>query len=1855
VTLQDLTNIGPDVLGISEPNIQWTSKQTDQFRQAIHSLWPYSKAVYGNCPPDAHFSDPSSSQQGGIVQVIHGSHSGRIFSHSVDHLGRWATQIIRLKQGKSLAIISAYRPCDTNLATAGEGTVVKQQFRELRRRGLPQPNPRQLFLRDLQTHVISLLSDGHAILLGLDANLKRPDAAFDDFMLHCSLFDLLANKYNNPTATHSRGNRLDLILGCAFVSSHVDSVGILASNLGANSDHAAIYVDLSSRIFNKKPVDPTTPSHRGFRISNKTLVARFRNQVRSSLDQNSALQILDKELDSAAALPPERIEEICNEIDDILTDTVLYQEKLVKKSTTNTTPWSIQYRDARRDAYSWNKYLRIMMRTNTIPIPLPSQVLPTFSGALSYVKAQVTTAWKKLKAVKKNALAHRFTFLRDRIKHYDETSDPAKANAVRSMLQKEIRRETFRKLSRLIKGPNDSGLSKVLRPTTRGTIEEITEVEALYSALLERNAKHFSQAKDTPLACPPFSNILPPFHFSKTVDSILQGNLTAFGPLPKELRTFLELMQSTTPPVVDHLLTMQTFRDGMKKISEGKSSSMSGRHYGIYKALLPDDYFTGKVVQLINHGVKHGFVLRRWRKVLQVMLCKQPGNYNIDRLRVIQLIEADLNMFFRLIWGKRMVHNSLHTNRIPCEQFGAVPGSLAMSATLLKVLSFDLIRLLRSNASIFNNDATACYDRILPALSQICCLLLGLPKNAAEFKLLFLKKAEYYVKTQHGISDEWFGNLISAVYGVLQGSGSAPAIWLAVSIVLIKAYKRLFPTSGIPNPNGTDTIDKIIDAFVDDTDLWDILYGTNLPDQAGMERMQRRAQSWERLMYSSGGKLNLQKCFWYYVSWKWHNGIPRLATIDECPGDLKILSGNDETPVTITRVESTSALATLGVLTSPSGQTTSQFDKLKTTLNAINNTVRQTNLTLEEADMLVPVYIQPKLTYIFAGTTFDSKTCGKIDRLFLPVLKSKCGYNRTTKLEIIHGSYTYGGAQFPTSWDLQGSTHLNLLIGHLQLQDIVGKHLQHCMGYLYLLLGFQKQVMTYPIPPLATLASDCWLTNTWSYMTSIGATLVSDSFSMSPQRQYDNPIMEEASKFFKGITLLRVNAVRLYLRVFFLSDIVTSDGRHISPEYLRPAKHLSRRSLHNWPKQVNPGPVAWTEWRSMLKTCFSHRNFQLRVPLGAWMDVAPTQEWSTVVDPSNKHVYVKTGSIWQVYCPSPRSQHTAILRDGFSTGPPSSALPISATPHGQRVRLQAYAPREETIVFSARPSVTFPQFLRNLPSHEKWIIGHVVRQSSADLSLFLAAVKTGDIALGSDGSIRGQRTTYSSRIQSRRHPSVFLTSHSKGEPTCTMRAEAYGYLGCLYLLRAAITFLLQEGYQVRFPSTDHYMDNDGVLKRLAHGSAFAIKHHLRHHSDVIREIQAVQDTLPFRINRHHVKSHQHDDIDDITSLPLPALLNRTCDVSCTLAHSCPQCTKAPTQSPIFPSTKVYLVLNNQPHSSKIDVLLRHSAQDKLLRAYIITKENWTPATMSLVNVTAIRTAMYRSTANQKRSATKLIYKLWATDRELSKRTNSHDNRCQRCKRLNEDWDHVFRCPNGYPTIEGALSDFREYLRIRHVAPVMSQAILHGITTWLQRTDTSFDFSAFPSDSFLTLVQTAYMDQEQIGWSNFLRGRHAKSWLIAHDHYHASRRLHDRYSSTHLGPSLVMQSWDFCRAIWRARNEAIHGSTASDALAKQTAILDGKIRDAYASPDSLSLADQAIVYSVDLPTRLATQFPAKVKWYSLYTTCLHAPLVPVNDLPAPTTAVYSIFRPFQSVLKSSLPQPSSINPGPSNSSRHSSIR
>ena len=98
------------------------------------------------------------------------------------------------------------------------------------------------------------------------------------------------------------------------------------------------------------------------------------------------------------------------------------------------------------------------------------------------------------------------------------------------------------------------------------------------------------------------------------------------------------------------------------------------------------------------------------------MLCKSPENNKVENLWVIQLIKADLNMYFRFTWGEQLLRKLLHSNNGLPEQFRNHLDTLETSETLLNLLSFDLIWIFQLSATIFNNSAKVCDDQIFPFL-----------------------------------------------------------------------------------------------------------------------------------------------------------------------------------------------------------------------------------------------------------------------------------------------------------------------------------------------------------------------------------------------------------------------------------------------------------------------------------------------------------------------------------------------------------------------------------------------------------------------------------------------------------------------------------------------------------------------------------------------------------------------------------------------------------------------------------------------------------------------------------------------------------------------------------------------------------------------------------------------------------------------------------------------------------------------------------------------------------------------------------------------------------------------------------
>ena len=82
-----------------------------------------------------------------------------------------------------------------------------------------------------------------------------------------------------------------------------------------------------------------------------------------------------------------------------------------------------------------------------------------------------------------------------------------------------------------------------------------------------------------------------------------------------------------------------------------------------------------------------------------------------------------------------------------------------------------------------------------------------------------------------------------------------------------------------------------------------------------MQTLKHNAQIWEQMLHVSGGKLELIKCFWGMVLWKWIAGNPTLVKIVGVPANLKLTQTEHKKRklMTIHRIETDEANKVLGV------------------------------------------------------------------------------------------------------------------------------------------------------------------------------------------------------------------------------------------------------------------------------------------------------------------------------------------------------------------------------------------------------------------------------------------------------------------------------------------------------------------------------------------------------------------------------------------------------------------------------------------------------------------------------------------------------------------------------------------------------------------------------------------------------------------------------------------------------------------------------------------------------------------------------------------------------------------------------
>ena len=210
------------------------------------------------------------------------------------------------------------------------------------------------------------------------------------------------------------------------------------------------------------------------------------------------------------------------------------------------------------------------------------------------------------------------------------------------------------------------------------------------------------------------------------------------------------------------------------------------------------------------------------------------------------------------------------------------------------------------------------------------------------------------------------------------------------------------------SPDSDITHARLIDAFVDDTSLGYTDAGF-LTLETLIAKLNTIAQTWEKLLFYSGGALNLKKCTWYAIYWEWKDGRPQPRDISATDPTLQLTTQGDSTPIAIIRLPLSQASRILGVHLAPDGNFSTQLRILKNKANEFSIRLRSPRLTPQDIHTFHRTMYSPSMKFVLPTLAVDEEELAPIQTNILSAMLQKMGYSSKLPTAIRHGPTSLGG------------------------------------------------------------------------------------------------------------------------------------------------------------------------------------------------------------------------------------------------------------------------------------------------------------------------------------------------------------------------------------------------------------------------------------------------------------------------------------------------------------------------------------------------------------------------------------------------------------------------------------------------------------------------------------------------------------------------------------------------------------------------------------------------------------------------------------------------------------------------------
>ena len=1699
--------------GLNLRKIKPGHKWQDRMNQTYHSK-PYCITA---C--NIHESTQSGRLWGGTGMVIDSNTTSLKIEQGNDPtgLGRWCWVRLKGKGGQTVKIISAYRPVKNE---KDAGSCWRQHIRHLRTDRITG-DPRSWFIDDLRVEIDASLHLQDQVIVGIDINddvrQTNPDSR-----LHPALQEIITTHHHpqNPPATCRKNSSNTPIDGIYATSGiHCVRAGYMAfdSLTAPPSDHRLIWADIDLHsILGFQPPRIQSAVRTRLTSTDPRIRDKYIKEVKKRYNTEGLFQqarVLKHKLTTYTNNPQEREEiiEIYNNIHSVSTAIRMETEKTIRKIKRGGKMWSPQLQHLRDDIEFWQRAHRYVTGARTSRI-----ALSRLAQKLNYSNWHDKTEDETLEMYKKSLSVYKKESAKAENWRHEYQENLALALAKDNDMDKDIilkrlitteRQRSLGKKARLIR---QKGMKEPVKrveyydPQTDTMVECLTH-DAIVDACAQSNIARQTQTEDTPFMQPPLLD-----HFGYLADTpyaeeVLNG--TYIPPTDTDIYARELLQAMKRPPEIEQAgeisleITLQDHILGWKRQKEQVASEPNGLSFAHYKCAVHDTALASIDTLLRNTPLQIGFVPERWKQITDVEILKKPGVYNVDKMRLIQLMPADFQACNKLL-GKRVMAHAERMGTLDPDQHGSRKHHRANLACLNKVLLSGIIWQCKMAGAFCMNDAKSCYDRINHSVAVLCYRRQGCPKDVCETLFRTLQLASHHIQTGYDTTKNVYNQppMYPPLQGNGQGNGNGPCSWAVISTVIILAMRNANHGCHLRSAILGTLLYIVCFAFVDDTDTVQTGDTVNETGEELLAKFQTAVDRWEGLIKATGGAIEPTKSFWYLIdtTWDYTRETFRYRTKDEMPGNLSVKdsAGNRRT---LDRHEPSHAEKTLGVYVSLNGDQQAEINYLRSVSEEFALQMRGTARTQEEAIYTFKSSLMKTLEYPTVATMITEKEWNHIMEPALKATIQAAGMAGNFPRTIIYGPSLYQGFGIIHPYYFQELTHIKTRIEEGMSQSQTGKLLDHLSELFYLEAGLNGPYRQLPYDVHSTCVSDTWYKTLWNFCNTNDITITEPSMEIPCLRRQDKPIMLLFSRYgYKGDDLRRLNIVRMKLKAFSVADLATPDGRLLTTSAYNAIASNSLRDQYTWPRS----PPALSQqlirlWqsaltRSLLDPAQPPNYLVLRTRLGHWTRQDPLDNWLWRWIPQDERLLKREGNLWRVFTRSQNGRGRRYTRSD-TTLPhlPHQTLLASIThrPDSPHVHLNQSAPAH--ISFDDDPEElpfddleeTFDE-LQNSP---EYLVDEVTLPPDGAASIAQGIIQ-GTARAVSDGSFLDSWQAGTSSW-------IIVASPTDQSPLqgvnwvngladiqSAYRSELAGVIGMLTCI---------------WTLCKHFNIHDGRIEIGLDGAS---------------ALHDSKEDYPLTTDKAHIRCDEQ----------AKAYLRYCCTRQPIRPHS--------NHHLRFEQWRLYIRGVRQIQATvnqMYDLLLQRKTLGYWQRRHGL------PQNSSDIMWKESKTAFFSLTLSHQIWKTKFNSGFLPTHNMEYNRGSRPNKTCPRCP-ADEHTVHIIRCPSSSANAKWrtGLQSLATEMESQQTHPILAKAIIQALHRWRR------NLPLYPQEFPTTLgIRTAVTRQGQMGWENFFLGRWHRKWAdVQHRHLRqtGSKRSSRRWTVAII-KKLFQISWD----MWDHRNKVKH--------------------------------------------------------------------------------------------------------------------